>query len=260
MGKRILIAVSNDLITDQRVLKVSDSLFNHGYAVFLIGRKRKNTLSSRIAFPHKRFHLLFNRSFLFYAELNIRLFLYLLFSKADIYYANDTDTLLACFLASKIRKKQLIFDAHELFPETPEIQNRPFVKKFWTKIENLIFPHLNTSFTVCGSIAGYYRNKYGIDMQVLRNVPYLSEPSKEQKITIPDKKIILYQGAVNMGRGLEWVIDAMLYVKNAVLYIIGDGDLLVELKQKVKKLGLESKVIFHGKVSGEELQDRKSVV
>ena len=41
MGKRILIAVSNDLITDQRVLKVSDLLFNHGYAVFLIGRKRK---------------------------------------------------------------------------------------------------------------------------------------------------------------------------------------------------------------------------
>jgi len=258
MGERILIAVSNDLVTDQRVLKVSGSLFNHGYEVFLIGRRQKNTLNNRIAFPHKRFRLLFNRSFLFYAELNIRLFLYLLFSKADIYYANDTDTLLACFLASKIRKKQLIFDAHELFPETPELQDRPFIKKFWTKIEDLIFPHLDTSFTVCSSIADYYRNKYGINMQVLRNVPHLSELSKERKITIPNKKIILYQGAVNMGRGLEWVIDAMLYIENAVLYIIGDGDLFTKLKQKVKTLGLELKVIFHGKVSGEELQNYTS--
>jgi glycosyltransferase involved in cell wall biosynthesis len=258
MGKRILIAVSNDLVTDQRVLKVSGSLFKHGYEVFLIGRRRKNTLNSRMVFPYKRLRLLFNRSFLFYAELNIRLFLYLLFSKADIYYANDTDTLPACFLASKIRKKQLIFDAHELFPETPELRDRPFVKKFWTKIEDLIFPHLNTSFTVCDSIANYYRNKYGINMQVLRNVPHLSELPTEQKITVPDKKIILYQGAINMGRGLEWVINAMPYIKDAVLYIIGDGDLLMELKQKVKMLGLESKVIFHGKVSGKELQSYTS--
>jgi glycosyltransferase involved in cell wall biosynthesis len=254
MGKRILIAVSNDLVTDQRVLKVSSSLSNHGYAVFLMGRKRKNTLNSRIAFPHKRFRLLFNQSFLFYAELNIRLFFYLLFSKADIFYANDTDTLPACFLASKIRKKPLIFDAHELFPEIPEIQDRPFVKKFWTKIEDCIFPHLNTSFTVCESIADYYQKKYSINMQVIRNVPHLSESSTDKQINIPNKKIILYQGAVNMGRGLEWVIDAMPYVENAVLYIIGDGDLLTELKQKVKMLDLESKVIFHGKVSGEELQ------
>ena len=84
-------------------------------------------------------------------------------------------------------------------------------------------------------------------MQVLRNVPHLSELPTERKITVPDKKIILYQGAVNMGRGLEWVINAMPYIKDAVLYIIGDGDLLMELRQKVKMLGLESKVIFHGR-------------
>ena len=34
MGKRILIAVSNDLVTDQLVFKVSGSLFKHGYEVF----------------------------------------------------------------------------------------------------------------------------------------------------------------------------------------------------------------------------------
>jgi glycosyltransferase involved in cell wall biosynthesis len=89
-------------------------------------------------------------------------------------------------------------------------------------------------------------------MQVIRNVPYLKDLS-EKKITIPGKKIILYQGAVNIGRGLEWVIDAMPYIDNAILYIIGDGDILQKLKQKVKEMALESKVIFHGKVSGNTL-------
>ncbi|MEA4935067.1 MAG: glycosyltransferase [Paludibacter sp.] len=253
MGKKVIISVSNDLSTDQRVLKVSDTLYRNGFDVCLLGRKLKNSTTIDLAFSYKRFNLLFNRSFLFYLELNIRLFFFLLFSKADIFYSNDTDTLPANFLASRIRKKQLVFDAHELFPEVPELQDRPFIKKIWIIIENLIFPHLKASFTVCNSIAEYYAGKYKIKMHVVRNVPHL------QKITpgilhFDNQKIILYQGALNVGRGLEWVIDAMPYVKNAVLYIIGDGDIKEKLTQRVKDLHLESRVIFHGKVAGKELQ------
>lgn len=169
MGKKIIISVSNDLSTDQRVLKVSDTLYRNGFDICLLGRKHKNSTALDLPFSYKRFKLFFNSSFLFYFELNIRLFFFLLFSKADIYYSNDTDTLPANFLASKIRKKQLVFDAHELFPEVPELHERPFVKNIWIAIENLIFPHLTASFTVCSSIANYYANKYQIKMQVIRN-------------------------------------------------------------------------------------------
>ncbi len=256
MKKRILIAVSNDLVTDQRVLKISRSLSDAGYDIFLLGRKRKDTLDAPLPYPNKRFALLFQQSFLFYAGLNIRLFIHLLFAKFDIIYANDTDTLTACFLASKIRRKALVFDAHELFPEVPELQDRPFIKKFWTKIEDWIFPHLSTAFTVCDSIANYYHKKYGIHMHVVRNVPRLADMPdvQTQKISFPNKKIILYQGAVNMGRGLEWVIDAMPYVEGAILYIIGEGDLSFALRQKVKSLDITDKVIFHGKVPGDQVQ------
>jgi len=257
MHKRVVISTSNDLTTDQRVLKVAGSLSRNGYEILLTGRRLKNTQPLKTDIACKRFQLLFNRGFLFYSELNFRLFLFLLFSKADIIYANDTDTLPACFLAAKIKGKKLVFDAHELFPEVPELQNRPWIKKCWIHIENIFFPHLTTAFTVCQSIADYYKMKYNINMQVIKNVPCLQDVT-EKKIRIPGKKIILYQGAVNMGRGLEWVIDAMPYIDNAVLYIIGDGDLLTELKQKVKKCHLESRVIFHGKVSGVELQNYTS--
>ncbi len=257
MNKVITIAVSNDLVTDQRVIRSANSLKKNGFNVKIIGRKLPNSVPFKHNILHKRMRLCFNKGFLFYAELNIRLFIKLLFTKTDIIYANDTDTLPASFLSSKIKRKKLIFDAHELFPEVPELQHRPKIKRFWSKIEDWIFPHLKTSFTVCQSIADYYNQKYKINMRVVRNLPELQE-LKPKKLHFNNNKIILYQGAINMGRGLEWVIDAMPYIENAILYIIGDGDITEELKEKTKNLKLEDKVIFHGRIPADKLSDYTS--
>jgi hypothetical protein len=143
MNKKIIVSVTNDLSCDQRVDKVCNSLGDMGFDVLLVGRKQKQSpsLSDR-KYKIYRFSLLFNKGMLFYAEFNIRLFFLLLFSKVDILLSNDTDTLLANFLASKIRRKKLVFDAHELFPELPELAYRPKTKRIWEKIEDWIFPHL----------------------------------------------------------------------------------------------------------------------
>lgn len=254
MKKRIVISVTSDLNTDQRVLKVARSCFENGYDVFLIGHKKSNSKPLSLPFRFRRFRSLFNCGFAFYAEYNIRLFFILLFVKTDILLSNDTDSLPANFLASKIRQKNLVFDAHELFPEIPELVDRPSVKKVWEIIENLIFPHLKYSYTVCQSIADYYHRKYNIDMKVVRNIPYQrkSKPDKAVSKT-DDRKIILYQGAVNIGRGLEWIIDAMPNVNNAVLMIIGDGDIKSRLKTKVAEMKLENKVVFIDKLMPDEL-------
>ncbi len=259
MKKRIVISVTSDLSTDQRVLKVAKSCFENNFDVFLIGRLKSDSKTLSLPYRHKRFRLIFNRGFAFYAGFNIRLFLELLFVKADILLSNDTDTLPANYLVSKIRKKKLIFDAHELFPEVPELVGRAFVKKFWEYTENLIFPHLKYSYTVCQSIANYYQLKYKIDMQVVRNIPYQRKPETVKAVSKSnERKIILYQGAVNVGRGLEWVIDAMPKVNNAVLMIIGDGDIKNLLITKVSEMKLESKVVFVDKMLPDELNQYTS--
>jgi glycosyltransferase involved in cell wall biosynthesis len=56
-----------------------------------------------------------------------------------------------------------------------------------------------------------------------------------------------------MGRGLELMIDTMPKLKNYVLVIIGYGDVFEQLKRQVTLLGLETKVIFMGKILPEEL-------
>jgi glycosyltransferase involved in cell wall biosynthesis len=251
---RISVSVTNDLVTDQRVHKVSTTLRNAGYEVKLIGRKLPDSKPLKREYQTYRMRLLFKKSFFFYAEYNIRLFLFLLFSKTDILLSNDTDTLIANYLVSKIKNKPLVFDAHEMFPEVPEVINRKFVKNFWTKIENRIFPKLKYSYTVCKSIADIYNERYNIDMKVVRNIPFANRKISDNKpICKNGKKIIVYQGAVNVGRGIECVIEAMQYIDDHVFYVIGDGDILPELKKLALYMCVEDKVIFLGKIPFEEL-------
>ncbi|MDR2691781.1 MAG: glycosyltransferase, partial [Dysgonamonadaceae bacterium] len=252
---KITVSVTNDLVTDQRVHKVCTTLSQNGYKVKLVGRKFRSSLPLERAYQTDRLRLFFNRSVLFYAEYNIRLFLYLLFDKTDLYLSNDTDTLPAAYCASVLRRKPLIFDAHEMFPEVPELVGRPFVKTVWRKIEDGIFPHLKYCYTVCQSIADIYSERYGIEMQVVRNIPFatLSQPARKKTPAEDGKKILLYQGAVNIGRGVEWVIDAMPYLDDCIFYVIGDGDIMQEVREKTKSLGLENRVRFFGRIPLEEL-------
>jgi len=257
---KITVSVTNDLVTDQRVHKVCTSLMQNGYEVKLVGRELRNSKPVKRAYYTERMRLLFSRKVFFYAEYNIRLFFYLLFEKTDIFLSNDTDTLLANYLASIIRKKPLVFDAHEIFPEAPEVTERKWVKKVWTKIEDFVFPHLENCYTVCDSIAAYYKEKYKINMQVVRNIPLKKvKPVRIvhqiSPIDAKGKKIILYQGVVNLGRGIEWMIETMPLLDNYVFYVIGDGDILKELKEKVKKMHLTDKVIFTGQIPFEKLPE-----
>lgn len=252
---KIIVSVSNDLHTDQRVAKVCNTLHKNGYEIVLIGRKLKNSKSLIRKYRTKRFKLLFNKGFLFYCEFNLRLFLYLFFTQKNILLANDLDTLLPNFLISKIQGKKLVFDSHELFSEIPELVHKPKIKSFWIRLENWMVPKLKNNYTVCNSIANYYREKYNVNFTTIKNLPFKKELKKGVfNFDTKDKKIILYQGAINIGRGLELMIDSMRFLDNHILVIIGYGDIYKELQQKVGLEKLNKKIVFIGKMAPEKLQ------
>ena len=169
--KRVIVSVTNDLVTDQRVGKTCAVLTEMGFKVLLVGRKLKKSNSIQREYEVKRFRLLFNKGFLFYAEYNLRLFFFLLFSKKNLLFSNDLDTLVPNYLISKIQKKKLIFDSHELFSEIPELENRKRVKNFWLAIEKKIIPKLKNIITVSDSIKEHYQSLYGVNVSVVRNIP-----------------------------------------------------------------------------------------
>ena len=252
--KRIIVSVTNDLATDQRVEKVCNSLYNNGFEILLIGRRLKDSIQLNRKYKTKRIQLFFNKGFLFYAEFNFRLFFILLFAKKNILLSNDLDTLLPNYLISIIQRKKMVYDSHELFPEIPELIHKPFVKKCWSYLESWILPNLKNSYTVCESIADFYSKKYNSNFNTIVNLP---NEKKIQKGSFPfptdGKKIILYQGAINLGRGLELIIETMQHIDNCLLIIFGNGDIFSDLKLKVTKSNLENKIHFLGKVTPKEL-------
>ena len=248
--KRIVITVSNDLFSDRRVGRIASTLHKTGYSVTLIGRRVKNSPPVVRGYKTVRYRLLFNKSFLFYACLNFRLFFDLLFRKFDIVVANDLDTLPACHIAARLRSKKLVFDSHELFPEVPELQDRPFVKSIWQRIEKIFVKRQKHCYTVCNSIANYYKEKYGVHFEVIMNVPEKQniETDRSQVPEFPHP-LLIYQGALNKARGIEKIIFSMKYLQGFHFLVIGTGDIENELKELAEAKGLGDKVIFTGRIS-----------
>lgn len=258
---RAIVCVTNDLYTDQRVNKVCVVLMEQGYDVLLVGRKRRKSPAMNDR-PYKthRMRLLFEKGALFYAFFNIRLFLFLLVRKATLIVSNDLDTLLACYTAKKLKlNTRIVYDSHEYFTEVPELINRPRIQRVWERIEKRIFPKLETVYTVNQSIAALYKEKYNKEIRVIRNISPQWQPTSietKKELGIPENKpLIIIQGAgINVDRGAEEAVEAMLHV-DAVLLIVGDGDVVPELKRRSKELSLQEKVLFFKKQPYERMMN-----
>jgi glycosyltransferase involved in cell wall biosynthesis len=240
---RITFTVTNGLNYDQRMMRICNSLVNAGNMVKLVGVKhtRSPALESKNYQQH-RLRVFFKKCFGFYFEYNVRLFVYLLFQKTDVYCCIDLDTMLPVYLASSLKGKTKAYDAHEYFSQQKEIITRPKIHRIWHFIERTFVPKFKKGYTVSEGIAQEFLTKYQVQYEVIRNVPLLKPLA-----AIGDKeKIIIYQGSVNEGRGFEYVIPAMKNV-NARLEIYGDGNFLSRAKKLVAENNLEEKIIFKGK-------------
>lgn len=248
--KRVIVSVINDLVTDQRVNKSCLTLQKLGYEVMLVGRKqRKSPPMDQRPYDTKRMKLLFEKGPLFYAEYNIRLFSFLLFHKANLLLSNDLDTALPNYFISKLKGIKMIYDSHEYFTETPELVDRPRVQRVWKRIEGFVVPRLLEMITVCESIADLFHEKYGVKCHVVRNIPARAAlpPKGDKKIlNLPeDKHLLVLQGSgINIQRGAEELVEAMQYLDDCYLMIIGGGDVLPILKQMVTEMHIEDRVRF----------------
>ena len=140
----------------------------------------------------------------------------------------------------------------------PELVGRRTVTAIWKWTEDRIFPKLRSVVAVNRSVADLYTSEYGNTIEVIRNVPFrksLTGARDKKTLNVhPDQKIILYQGAVNVDRGLEEAILAMKYLKSdAILVIAGVGDISQSLENLTTENGLSEKVRFTGQIPFHDL-------
>ena len=232
--------------------RICSTLASAGYDVLLVGRKLKTSLPLlKKNYQQKLLKCWFNKGKLFYSEYNIRIFFFLLFKKMDCVCAIDLDTILPCYYISKLKGIKRVYDAHEYFSQLDEVVSRPSIYRFWKKIEKRMIPKFKNGYTVCDSLAEEFRKNYNANYKVIRNVPLLVESSAQVRL----EDVILYQGAVNKGRGLDKLALALKNV-NAVLWVCGNGNFMEEMRSVVQSNDLAARVIFFGMLPPEELKKR----
>jgi hypothetical protein len=270
--------VTTDLTYDQRMQRVCSSLAAAGYQVEIIGWERKNSVGLTVqAYRQYRLRGWFQKGKLFYFEYTIRLLWHLLRRRADVWCCADLDTALPMWVRAWLGNQLFAYDAHELFTEVPEVVGRPRVQRIWQWVEDFIVPRTQLRYTVGPSLARLFEQRHqGYPFAVVRNVPVrppAEEPDpgagrrrpavndaaaqllRSQHPALASAPVLLYQGVLNVGRGLAQLLDAMPLVP-ARLVICGEGDCSAELRQQAERLGLlaTGQVEFWGYVRPAELR------
>ncbi|MTB53113.1 glycosyltransferase family 4 protein [Lewinella sp. W8] len=240
---KILCTVTNDLRHDQRMDRICTALVAAGHEVTLVGRLRPDSrpLPDR---PYRQYRIRCRREYgkLFYLEYNYRLWRTLRRWPFDAICAVDLDTLLAGYLLTRGDGQRLVYDAHEWFSETPEVVDRPLVRAIWRSLGRWLVPKTDARYTVAPQLAGELARDYGVAFGTVRNLPLAQD--KGPASGAPG--IILYQGMFNPGRGLEAAIEAMRWIPEGELWLVGEGPLLGALRRCSERHGVAERVKFLG--------------
>lgn len=229
-GRRVAVWVSNDLTFDQRVKKTCQTLEALGWKPVLVGREMENSKPWEGPWEAHRLRLSASRGPLFYASLQWELHRWLKrhAHELDAIWCNDLDTLWPAMAHMQL---PVMYDSHEYFTEAAGLTGRPIRKAIWLMLERRLLPRLPCMITVNESIAEAYRDKYGLQVFVVRNMPRIQHPVQVEgrdafaEHGIPtDLPIALMQGAyMDRDRGAAEAVAALPGMKGVRLVLVGAG-------------------------------------
>lgn len=263
-GKKIFFTVTNDLVFDQRMQRICSSMVSFGYDVTLVGHEKPDSPAlPQMPFKQVRIPLKNLKGKLFYLEYNYRLYRFLMKQQADALCAIDLDTIVPVYLVSAKKGIPRMYDAHEFFTEMIEVKRRPHIHFIWKSIEKWLVPKFKHGYTVGQAIANELQSLYGVHYALVRNVPNYSAVIKEDTVMPAEigeiletfnrqcpepAPFIFYLGALNEGRALIPMLEAMKSVK-ARLLMAGTGNMEEEVKAFIRENNLGKKVFLCGNIS-----------
>ena len=253
----IVALVTNDLRTDQRMRKTLGTLTDAGYRCFLLGVQRTDSQPlDQTGFAQERHLLSAPSGKRFYWQVNRAHERSVRELRPRLVLAADLDTLWGAYRASRALGVPLVFDAHELFEEQPEVARRPWIRLAWQTLGRWLVPRTDARYTVGEDIAEELARRYRKPFDVVRNYPLGGGvPAAQSLPKATDAPFtVLYQGALNEGRGLEELIEAAAGMPDLRVWLVGRGPLGDTLRAFAKTCGA-SNVEFLGERTPEELRE-----
>jgi len=171
---------------------------------------------------------------------------------ADIYHSNDLNTLPQGIICSKFRlkPKKLVYDSHEV--QTSRTGYNPktikLFESFMIKFVDEMIVENHTRAKKNEELYGFYPNTL-YNYSELYDIEDKPDVDLHSELGLPkDEKILLYQGGLQQGRGLELLIEMMPQVKEGTLVFLGAGKLEKTLKEMAAQSSESHRIKFVDKV------------
>lgn len=169
----------------------------------------------------------------------------------DLVVSSDLPGLVGANIAAKRLRRPHLHDCHELYLESTSFKE--YEKRFLRPIEAWFMRRADSVVIVNQTIRDVYRSRCGVEGVVLRNCgPAVPQHILDNPVDIrgllglpPHAQIVLYQGGLAAGRGLDVLVAAAAEFPNGVhTVLVGSGSQRESLGRQVEELGLSHRVHF----------------
>lgn len=261
--------LTNAYDPDPRVRQEALTLIRLGYRVHLIAWDRDLKGPPSECLEGVEVERVFLRSthgrgtiqIFFYAYLYLKLLSRGFRTSFDAVHCHDLDTLPLGFLLGKLKRKPVVYDAHESFPDMLEESVHPKVRLGLAKLENFLIRRVDLLITVGEKLRRHFAARGAKHSVVVGNWKQLQDFSRTEReklevrhrLGIPDgATVVICITQLLKDRKLEELLAAVDQCSDVYVVIGGKGALEGFVKEAASK---NRRVLYVGFVSWNEIAD-----
>ena len=257
---KILHVILSDAQNERRVFNQVRTALRNGYSAEVVGLKTPDVPAQEVVsgIPISRLTLRhWQGGPLKFITFNAKLFRELLHRDFDILHAHDLWVLPGAIAAVKLRKKPIVYDAHEYYRGLEIFRRKKLSGFVWRVVELLTLRWVDAWIAINTHQAELYQQTFPFLTKpvVLMNLPELPDSGELPSVLSfsERKKEVIFQGILKPGRGLPRALEAMRWVQEGKLRIIGDGEIAGQLRELIRLKGLKDRVEMVGTLPWHEL-------
>ena len=197
----------------------------------------------------------------FYAWLYLKMLWRGLRTSFDVVHCHDLDTLPLGFVLGKLKRKPIVYDAHESFPDMLEGNVHIAVRRGLTRLENFLIRRTDLLITVGEKLRRHFEERGARHSVVVGNWKRLEEFSRTERqnrevrrqLGIPDSALaVVCITQLLMDRKIEELLAAAEACPDVYVILGGKGALhdVVKLAAAVNP-----RILYVGFVSGKQIAD-----
>lgn len=261
--KKICMVLGNPFVNDNRVLREAGTLAKDGFKVRLFASYGVGLPSYEkvdgfevIRLPVKNYSPYRLKMYPYYTEF-YKSYKKLVSERADFYHCHDLDTLLLGYLVGKKTGAKIIYDTHEYWPSRTKFARnvldyiKGYIREpFFHLMERFLINRVDVVISANETSASALSKHYNIEKpKTIYN--YHSFKNKiesnvlKESLNLMGKKVILFLGGINKGRGVLQLLEALVYLPSDYhLVFLGQGPYKEKLQKMAQKLSLNERLHF----------------